>query len=296
MQRTTVVIATRDRPAELAHTLGVLRAHAPRVPIVVVDNDSADDPSPWITGRHPGVHVIRLDTNRGACARTVGARRADTEFVAFCDDDSTWDSGAFSTAERLFDGHPTLGAVVGRTLVGEWARPDPIVADLAASPLRDVDGLPGPRVLGFLACALIVRRDAYLGVGGFSPVLHFAGEERLLALDLSAHGWNVCYVDTLIARHRPSAVRPPTDWRRRREMRNDALTDWMRRPLAIALAVSARLVRRALSDRVARGAVADLVRVLPSALAQRRRLPASLEHQVRLVEAARGTVLREATR
>ncbi|MDT7694569.1 MAG: hypothetical protein QOI75_3936, partial [Pseudonocardiales bacterium] len=41
--RTTVVIATRNRSAELARTLRELRALRPAPPIIVLDNDSTDD-------------------------------------------------------------------------------------------------------------------------------------------------------------------------------------------------------------------------------------------------------------
>jgi hypothetical protein len=49
------------------------------------------------------------------------------------------------------------------------------------SPLPRQPDLPGPPVLGFVACGAVVRRSAYLAVGGFSPVVFFLGEETLLA-------------------------------------------------------------------------------------------------------------------
>lgn len=285
MRRTTVVIATRDRPVELARTLDRLHTDTPATPIVVVDNASAEPVQPWVRARRPDVDVIRLESNRGAAGRTVGVRRAQTEFVAFCDDDSTWGPGVFAAAERTFDAYPSLAALAARTLVGEQQRPDAITQALAHSPLPRLDPLPGPRILGFLACSAIVRRTAYLGVGGFDPLLHFAGEERKLALDLATHGWVLCYLDALVARHCPSEVRPPSTWRRRREMRNDALTEWMRRPVRTALGSSAGLMRRALGDDCARGAVGDVLRLLPVALARRRPLPAPVERDVRLLDA-----------
>lgn len=286
MNRTSVVIATRDRPIELARTLDRIGADCPATPIVVVDNASRDPLQRRVKTRHPDVEVIRLETNRGAAARTVGARRAGTEFVAFCDDDSTWEPGAFAVAEGMFDAYPSVAVLAALTLVGDQQQPDAITAALAGSPLPHTEPLPGPRILGFLACSAIVRRAAYLGVGGFDPLLHFAGEERLLSLDLAVHGWDLCYSNRLVARHFPSQVRPPSDWRRRREMRNDALTSWMRRPFPAALGSSGRLLRRALADRCARGAAGDVARLLPAALARRRPLPATIERDIRLLETA----------
>ncbi len=62
------------------------------------------------------------------------------------------------------------------------------------SPLPVEPDLPGPPVLGFLACAAIVRRKAYLEVGGFDPRMMIGGEEELLAADLASAGWGLAYV------------------------------------------------------------------------------------------------------
>ena len=64
---------------------------------------------------------------------------------------------------------------------------------LADSPLGRDPALPGPSILGFLACSAVVRKDAFEAVGGFSKILHFRGEEQLLSWDLSAHGWDLCF-------------------------------------------------------------------------------------------------------
>ena len=67
---------------------------------------------------------------------------------------------------------------------------------MAAAPLgRDPD-LPGPSILGFLACAVVVRRSAFLDVGGFDDVVFFGGEEERVALDLAAAGWGLATCPT----------------------------------------------------------------------------------------------------
>ena len=84
----TVVIATRNRGPELLGTLARLRALDEQPPIVVVDNGSTDGTSELVRTHHPGVQVVGLRRNRGAAARTVGARLVDSPYVAFSDDDS----------------------------------------------------------------------------------------------------------------------------------------------------------------------------------------------------------------
>ncbi|WP_019816208.1 glycosyltransferase family 2 protein, partial [Saccharomonospora saliphila] len=228
--RTTVVIATRDRAPELARTLIELLAQRPAPPVVVVDNGSGDDTASRVRRDFPDVRLIRNPENVGMAARNLGVEAADTPYVAFCDDDSWWEPGALAQAETLFDAYPRLGLIAGTTLVGADRRPDPVCALMADSPLGTAPDVPGPLVLGFLACSAVVRRSAFLDAGGFHPLLHFGAEETLLAYDLAARGWALSYVDRITACHHPSSARPPASWRRRIERRNRALITWMRRP------------------------------------------------------------------
>jgi GT2 family glycosyltransferase len=275
--RTTVVIATRNRAAELARTLARLSCLDPRPPVVVLDNASEDDTAE-VAGRYANVRVIRLPQNLGAAARTLGVIVADTPYVAFSDDDSWWAPDALAEAERIFDEHPRTGLLAARTLVGPECREDPVTPEMERSPLGHPDGAPGPLVLGFLACSAIVRRTAYLQVGGFSPLLHFGAEEQLLAYDLAAHGWEVCYVGHLRAHHHPSRSRPPSSWRRRAELRNRLLIAALRRP--------PRVIRREVARTLvtAPGAVLGAVARLPRALGSRRVLPEHVEDQARTLE------------
>lgn len=110
-----------------------------------------------------------------------------------------------------------------------------------------------PRCWAFLACACVVRRAAFLGVGGFSELLFFIGEERLLAYDLAAAGWGRHYRAEVVACHHPSPLRPDPGRRRRAELRNAVLTAWLRRPAAVALAETRNLASEAARDRDARG-------------------------------------------
>jgi glycosyltransferase involved in cell wall biosynthesis len=276
----TVVIATRDRRPELMRTLGHLLALPDRPEIVVVDNGSDDD-TVAAAGADPRVRVVPLRRNRGAWARNVGVHLARTPYVAFCDDDSWWEPGALERAAGLLDAHPRLGLIAAHILVGPDRVPDPVNAAMAASPLPAEPGAPGPAVLGFLACGAVLRRSAFLGVGGFSPLLFFVGEERLLAYDLAAAGWWRCYVRDVVAVHEPSAHRPPSRERHRTELRNTVLTAWLRRPRAVALGQTVRLGVHGLRDGDSRAAFLAAAVRLPRALAGRRPLPRSVELGVR---------------
>ncbi len=281
--RVTVVIATRNRREELLRTLGRLTALPEQPPVIMVDNDSDDGSAEAATRRFPGVEVVALARNAGAAARNAGVRRARTPYVAFSDDDSWWQAGALRRAAAALDADPRLGLVAARTLVGPGREPDPVNQVMAASPLRDGGDAA---VLGFLGCACVVRKAAFVGVGGFSELLFFVGEERLLAYDLAAAGWGRRYRPDVVACHHPSPLRPGPGRRRRAELRNVVLTAWLRRPAAVALAETRSLAARAARDRDARAALAGAARRLPRALAARRRLPDEIERQIGIVAAA----------
>jgi GT2 family glycosyltransferase len=277
---TTVVIATRDRCAELRHTLGQLSALPEQPPVVVVDNGSTDGTPVMVRREFPGAELVALRHNHGAVARNLGARRAPTRYVALTDDDSWWAPGSLATAARVLDASPRVGLVAARVLVGPRLAVDPANDLMAASPLPAA-GLPGPRVLGFLGCGAVLRRDAFLTAGGFSRLLFIGGEEQLLAYDLAADGWAACYLPAVVAHHHPSARRDPAT-RGVQLARNRVLVAWLRRPVRCALTETGQLARRAArGDLVAAHALAGLAPRLPLALLGRRPLPASVETAIR---------------
>jgi GT2 family glycosyltransferase len=283
----TVVVASRDRAGDLTATLP---RHA--APVVVVDNGSSDGSVGVVRAeaerRHaaglPELRLLETGHNLGATARNRGVEAAATDLVAFADDDSWWAPGSLERAAELFAAHPRLALLAARVVVEPAGVPDPICADLAAAPWGRAADLPGPDVLGFVACAAILRRDAFLAVGGFDAVVFFAGEEERVAYDLTARGWGLAYVDEIVARHQPSPARGSAGERQRLIHRNALLTAWMRRPLRVAARETVQRVARGGDARA--GAVLALRR-LPAALRRRRVNPEVVERRLGVLE--RGT-------
>ncbi|WP_308315287.1 glycosyltransferase [Streptomyces sp. ISL-100] len=280
--RTGIVVITRNRRTSLLRTLDRLARLPERPPVAVVDNGSTDGTAEAVRGKHPGVQLLTPGRNLAAAGRTYGAAALSTPYIAFSDDDSWWEPGALDRAADVLDTHPRLGLVAATTLVGPDGTPDPLNEALRSSPLGQEPDLPGRSVLGFLACAAVVRRAAFLEVGGFHPLLGVGGEEQLLAIDLDAHGWGVAHCPGVVARHEPDGE--PRPGRVARMRRNELLTAWLRRPLRQAVAQSARLALDSRDDPQARLALADAARRLPAALARRRRVPPRVERRIRLLE------------
>jgi GT2 family glycosyltransferase len=276
--RVGIVIATRDRRASLLRSLARLDVPG-GPPVVVVDNASADGTAAAVRAAHPRVHVLDLPVNAGAVARTHGVRLVGTAYVAFADDDSWWDPGALDRAADLLDAHPRVAVLVGRVRLAADGSEDAVTRKHRAAALGSSPGAPGPDVLSFPAFAAVVRRDAYLAVGGFSPLLFFGGEEHLLALDLAAAGWQLVFAEDLVAWHEPAGPDRPSPQRWAVQTRNDRLVDWLRRPLPVALLGTAQLARRAVGDPGARPALAGLLRRLPAALRARKPVGPELDRR-----------------
>jgi GT2 family glycosyltransferase len=285
--RTSFVIASRNRADELAGVIDRL-LDTTRCPIIVVDNASEDTSVTTVrrlADRAGGrLELIELPTNEGAVGRNVGVAASRTPYVAFCDDDSWWAPAATDIAETLFDRHPTVGLLAARTLVAPDNREDPIVSLLAGSPLGWSPKLPGPSILGFLACSAVVRKSAFEGAGGFNPVLHFRGEERLLALDLATLGWDLCFAAELVAYHLPSPTRPSNAAQKARSLRNDVLTTWLRRPFPLCFKAVVELASASARDAEHAKAAAEALRLLPAVVRQRRRLPTDIEQALRMLQ------------
>ena len=281
--RVTVVVATRNRRRSLLRTLERVATVSGRPPVIVVDNGSTDGSPDAVRHAFPDVKMIRACRNFGAPARTLGAAAASTPYVAFSDDDSWWGAGSLDRAADAMDAHTRLGLVAARIHVGPHEVLDPVSAEMANSPLPADDGLPGRPVLGFLACGAVVRKTAYLEVGGFSEFLFFIGEERLLAMDMAQAGWGLSYLDEVVAHHDPHP-RGDDHQRRRRATRNDLLSIWMRRRPRSALRASARILASASQDTAVRRGVGDALAALPEAVRRRQVVDVHLDRRLGMLE------------
>ncbi|MGP4090122.1 glycosyltransferase family 2 protein [Streptomyces sp. KR55] len=286
--RTTVVVITRDRRAELLRTLRILRELPERPRVVVTDNGSRDGTAEAVAQHFPEVLLLCPGRNLGAVGRNLAVRQVPTPYVAFCDDDTWWEPGSLRRAADLLDAHPALAAVTARIVVEPSGEEDPVVAELRDSPLAGPDWLPGPALGSFLAAATVLRAGAFRAVGGFHPGLWIGGEEELLATDLLRLGYWLSYVPELTIHHAASPVRDSTG-RRILGLRNTLWFTWLRRPWPSALRRTWYLLRTVPRDRASARAFARAAAGLSWVLRQRAPVPADLEARLAALERARRT-------
>jgi GT2 family glycosyltransferase len=228
--RLTVVLLTYNCAHRI--TTVVQRLLELDVAIVAVDNASSDATAD-VLRTFAGVEVVELPRNIGAAGRNVGAERARTPYVAFCDDDGWYERAGLDIACDLFDDNPQLGLINARILVRDEQRLDPISVEMADSPVPDRYGLPGAVLLSFMAGAAVVRAVAYRAAGGYDERFFMGGEEETLAFPLAKLGWQMRYIPDVVMHHYPSLANATT--LRAYGMRNTLVNAWLHRPLPSAL-------------------------------------------------------------
>lgn len=114
----SVVICTRDRPAELQRCLASLpRQTWPPHEIIVVDNASTDSRT-RLVAEAANARYVREDRPGLDIARNTGALLATSDIVAFTDDDVMLHPDWLARLVAAFDS-PAIGAVTGLVLPGE---------------------------------------------------------------------------------------------------------------------------------------------------------------------------------
>lgn len=279
----SLVIITRNRASDLERTLTKLHDLPEKFPIIVVDNASTDNTVAMVNTLFPEVKTIALDKNMKAVARNIGVEAAETPYVAFSDDDSWWSPGSLVRAVQVLDTYPKVGAVVAKVLVNAEQRADRINIYLETSPLPQNVNMPGPALMGFMACAVVFRKQAYLEAGGYNSQISFMGEEALLATDMISLGWGITYDRQMVAYHYPSASRDIGE-RQRFGLRNKIWTAWLRRPFSSAMSVTWDQFKRVFQNKHRLAGFVDAMMGMPKILRNRQVVRESIEENYKLLE------------
>ena len=272
----TVVLLTYNCAARIDTVLD--RILESGVPVIAVDNASTDDTVATLSAR-AGVRVVALPHNIGAAARNIGVEQAGTPYVAFCDDDTWYETAGLMHAVALFAAHPRLGLITGRILVGVEEQLDPISAEMATSPLPATGGVPGAVLVSYMGGASLARVEAFLAVRGYDPRFFMGGEEELVGWRLLRDGWEMRYITDVVVHHLPSLAN--YDGMRTYGIRNTLWTSWLSLSAPAALGWTWHVLRDTRKDRIFVQGLVMAARGLPWVAREREVLPAACEAMIR---------------
>jgi mycofactocin system glycosyltransferase len=137
-----------------------------------------------------------------AAARNVGAKVATGEILAFIDSDCTASSGWLSELIPHFREQKTAaigGMVEGMCSASAVDRYEAVMSSLSLGS-RERFGNSGDDTFYLPSCNLLVRRQAFLSVGGFEESMH-VGEDVDLTWRLRDGGWTIAYLPAGNIRH-----------------------------------------------------------------------------------------------
>lgn len=220
----TIVISTKNRRESLVATIESALAQTITTEVMVLDDGSSDGTAEMVRQRFPQVRLVRSEHSLGYIAqRNRGAELARGPVLFSIDDDAFFPS-PFTVEQTLRDlEHPRVGAV--------------------AMPFVNVN--TGPEVLqrapqdagvfvtdSFVGTAYAVRRDLFLGLGGFREDFFHQGEERDLCIRMLSRGRVVRLGRADPIHHLESPLR---SWTRMAVFgrRNDVLYAWYNVPTVV---------------------------------------------------------------
>ncbi len=179
----SVIITTRNRKEELRSSLQSVLSQTTPVEIIVIDDGSIDGTAAMVRAEFPGVRVVRHMASAGYIVRrNEGSQLAIGDVIVSIDDDAVFPSPeTIGQTLREFN-YSVIGAV--------------------AIPFIDINGdnrlhqrAPDTRAVyvtdAYIGTAHAVRRDVFLGLGGYREHLVHQGEEGDFCIRMLAAGYVV---------------------------------------------------------------------------------------------------------
>lgn len=268
------VILAHRRREPLRHTLKQL-APLGLHEVLVADNDSQDGTSDMVRAWGGNVRLVHEGHNGGVAGRNIAVRAATAELLLMLDDDSWPLPGAVEALAARFEADPRLGVLGGLVLDvgagGEVLRSTEVGTFdwflRAGRTDTPPEGLPA---FFFPEGACMVRREAWLEVGGCFEPYFITLTELDLATRMLAAGWDVRYLPQAEFAHaKAEGGRPPSGRILHLRTRNELWYFWLRFPaLRAARRIPAYLLF-ALVEATYRGAGGEVLRAARAAWRER---------------------------
>jgi GT2 family glycosyltransferase len=216
----TIGITTHNRAESLNRCLRSLRVLDALSPEILVFDDASSPPAvEAITTDVAGLRVLRDEAGpaQTAIGRNRLVRNASAAAVLLLDDDTFLLSReSIEQALAVLDADPRIAAVAFAQAEAD-GRPWP--AHMQPSPV------PFPSlVASFIGFAHLVRRDAFMAVGGYREDFNYIGEEKELCLRLVDAGYRIVYLPEAAVSHVPDPRGRDQARSLRFAVRNDCLT------------------------------------------------------------------------
>ncbi len=181
--------------------------------IIVVDDNSDDASVELVSSRYPEVKVVANRRNRGpAAAKNIGAAAANSEYIAFLDNDVElhphWLSRMYGTITSSGD---ELGACASHILLNGYSS----ILNSTGGMInllgyawdrgifnKDSDTYSySRRVMYACSAAMMTRKQVFDEVGGFDERFRYLFEDADLGWRMNIYGYKVAYEPGALVKH-----------------------------------------------------------------------------------------------
>jgi GT2 family glycosyltransferase len=168
----SVIIPHHNRSAFVREALESVRAQTVKpIEIILVDDHSAPEHLKAIQELAGMATILSVPQNLGlAGARNFGAQHATGEWLAFLDDDDIYLPDKLERQFRYVDAHPNVIAVGGALTM---VTPDGRKEHWGGKVTGKVTLVDAFRHTASMAQSLLIRRDAFMALGGFDARLRY---------------------------------------------------------------------------------------------------------------------------
>ncbi|WP_092161972.1 glycosyltransferase [Bosea sp. CRIB-10] len=215
MDVVTAIVVSFDSAQVLPACLSALAGEG--IEAIVVDNASGDA-SVEIAERH-GAQVLRNARNEGyGRANNRGARAAATPFILIVNPDLEVQPGAVAALLAAAEAYPDAAAFAPRLVEPSgrvFLQPRSLLSPDHLNQAARITLPEGDACLPFLSGAcLLLRREVFLGLGGFDPAIFLFYEDDDLCRRLREAGHALVHVEGAAARHGRGKSSAPSPQRR----------------------------------------------------------------------------------
>jgi glycosyltransferase involved in cell wall biosynthesis len=206
----TAAICTRNRGALIgAAVRSALASSHPDFRVLVVDQSTNDDSQRVVAelGSDARLTYLRTGTVGVSRARNICLQTADTDFIAFTDDDCEVPPGWLATCESVLHEHPRVALAFCSVRAGPHDAESGFVPAYECNGTRVIRTLREKRTARGMGAGMAARRQLLLELRGFDeqlgPGSHFPScEEGDLAVRALLAGYEVCETDrTWVVHH-----------------------------------------------------------------------------------------------